>query len=255
MTDTTEKTPNNSIQEAIARAKAGAGALAQSAPGLPEAGGAVIQASSTGVPGAYTGGQPPASLDGFLDSGVNLKPDFWLTTKNTGFGVKDHNVPLDFDLGPLGLALPSDMQAFYGLRVNINGTATYYKTVDRVTCLKTGRPWGQLITEAANQGAREYRGFDIRLVALEDIKDLKGAVVVEAGKTLGYSTSITNFDDVASFAKKVRDAGLFGTDLVVSIHCDVRKNDKNKDGWGAIVFTDFTPFTPEIAEAAAAASQ
>lgn len=251
MTDTNAAPAKNSIQDAIDRAKAGAASLAQNAPGLPDApaSGAVIPAAATGV-GQYAGGAAPASLEGFLDAGVNLKPDFWLTTKNTGFGVKDHNVPIE-DLGPLGLALPSDMQAFYGLRVNINGTATYYKTVDRITCLKTGRPWGQLIAEAAQQGAREYKGFDTRFVALQDIKDLKGAVVVEAGKTLGYSSSITNFDDFASFAQKVRKDGLFDTDLVVTIRCDVRKNDKNKDGWGAVVFESYAPFTAEVAQAVA----
>ena len=80
-----------------------------------------------------------------------------------------------------------------------------------------------------------------------------GAVVVEAGKTLGYSTSITNFDDMAAFAKKVRDQGLFGTDLVLTVECEVRKNDKNKEGWGALVVKDFVPFTAEVAEAVAAA--
>lgn len=251
MTDTNTPAKKNSIQDAIDRAKAGAASLAANAPGLPDgpASQAVIPAASTGV-GSYAGGQPLASLDGFLDAGGNLKPDHWLTTKNTGFGIKGHTVPIE-DLGPLGLALPGDMQAFYGLRVNINGNATYYKTVDRITCIKTGRPWGQLVAEAAQQDAREYKGFDTRFVALQDIKDLKGETVVEAGQTLGYSSSITNFDDFFSFAKKVRGAGLFGTDLVVQIRCDVRKNDKNKEGWGAVVFGDFAPFTPDIAQAVA----
>lgn len=250
MTDTTAAPAQNSIQAAVERARSGAASLAAAQPGLP-----VIEAAATGV-GQYTAAAAPAlaSLDGFLDAGVNLKPDFWLTTKATGFGVKNHTVPIE-TLGNIGLALPSDMQAFYGLRVNINGSATYYKTVDRITCLKTGRPWGQLIAEAANSGAREYRGFDIRLTALEDIKDMKGDVVVPAGKTLGYSTSITNFDDMAAFAKKVRDQGLFGTDLVLQVRCDVRKNDKNKEGWGALVVEDFVVFTPEIAEAVADAGK
>lgn len=240
---------SNSIQDAIARAKAGAASLADNAGGLPD-GGALIEAAATGV-GTYTAGaSAPATLDGFLDAGVNLKPDVWLSTKNTGFAIKGHNVPIE-SLGPVGLALPTDMQPFYGLRVQINGAATYYKTADRLTCLKTGRPWGQLLQEAASQGAREYRGFDIRLTALEDVKDMKGAVVLEAGKTMGYSTSITNFDDLAAFALKVRNGGLYNTDLVLTVRCDVRKNDKNKDGWGALVVDDFTVFTPEIAEAVA----
>lgn len=250
MTDQTAPA-SNSIQDAIARAKAGAGALAANVGGLPDApSGAVIEMASTGTPGSYAA-PTVATLDGFLDAGVNLKPDVWLSTKNTGFALKGHNVPIE-KLGPVGLSLPSDMQPFFGLRVQINGAATYYKTGDRLTCLKTGRPWGQLIQEAAAQGAREYKGFDIRLTALEDVKDMKGAVVLEAGKTLGYSTSITNFDDLAAFAKKVRDQGLFGTDLVLEVECDVRKNDKNKDGWGALVVKDFAVFTPEIAEAVAA---
>lgn len=251
MTDQTAPA-SNSIQDAIARAKAGAGALAAQAPGLPE--GPVIDAASTGVPGHYNAGAGTvATLDGFLDAGVNLKPDVWLSTKNTGFALKGHNIPIE-KLGPVGLALPSDMQPFFGLRVQINGAATYYKTGDRLTCLKTGRPWGQLIQEAAAQGAREYKGFDIRLTALEDVKDMKGTVVLEAGKTMGYSTSITNFDDLAAFAKKVRDKNLFGTDLVLEVECDVRKNDKNKDGWGALIVKDFAVFTPEIAEAVAGAT-
>jgi hypothetical protein len=249
MTDQAPK--NNSIQDAIARAKAGAAGLAANAAGLPGQGDvAVIEAASTGVPGQYAPAQAVASLDGFLDAGVNLKPDFWLSTKNTGFSIKGHTIPIE-SLGNVGLALPDDMQAFYGLRININGAATYYKTADRIACLKTGRPWGQLIQEAASAGAREYRGFDIRLTALEDIKDMKGAVVVEAGKTLGYSTSITNFDDMAAFALKVRNQGLYGTDLVLTVRCDVRKNDKNKEGWGALVVDDFAPFTTEVAQAVA----
>lgn len=251
MTDT-NAAPNNSIQEAIARAKAGAGAVAANIQGLPDApAGAVIEAGSTGVPGQYAPAGAVATLDGFLDAGVNLKPDVWLSTKNTGFALKGHAIPIE-SLGPVGLALPSDMQPFYGLRVQINGAATYYKTADRLTCLKTGRPWGQLIQEAANQGAREYKGFDIRLTALQDVKDMKGTVVLEAGKTLGYSTSITNYDDMAAFALKVRNKGWFNTDLVLEVECEVRKNDKNKDGWGALVVKDFAPFTPELADAVAA---
>lgn len=250
----TDSAPNNSIQDAIARAKAGAGALAKTgAPGLPDA--PIIEAASTGQVGHYTGGGQlaAASLDGFLDAGVNLKPDHWLQTANTGFAVKGHNVPIE-DLGSLGLALPGDMQAFYGLRVQVGGQPQYYKTVDRISCTKTGRPWGQLVQEAAAQGQREYKGFDTRFVALQDVKDMKGSVVVPAGKTLGYSSSVTNFDDFTAFAKKVRDKGLFGADLIVTIKCDVRTNDKNPKGWGAVVFDDdFTVFTPEVAEAVAEA--
>lgn len=246
MTDTAAQP--NAIQAAIARAKEGAGALATGLPTLDTAPAGAIQTAATG-PGSY-GAPAPATLDGFLDAGVNLKPDHWLQTANTGFAIKDHNVPIE-NLGPLGLCLPGDMQPFYGFRVNIGGQPKYFKSVDRITCLKTGRPWGQVANEAASAGEREYKGFDIRLVCLEDVKDMKGAVVVEAGKTLGYSTSITNFDDIAAFAKKVRDAGLFGQDLVLTVRCDVRKNDKNPKGWGALVIDDFTVFTREIAEAAA----
>lgn len=250
MTDATQAAPQNAIQAAIQRAKEGAGALATGLPTLETAPAGAIQAASTGVAGSY-GAPAPATLDGFLDAGVNLKPDHWLQTANTGFGIKDHNVPVE-NLGPVGLCLPNDMQAFYGFRMNIGGQPKYFKSVDRVTCLKTGRPWGQIAQEAASMGEREYKGFDIRLVALQDVKDMKGAVVVEAGKTLGYSTSVTNFDDIAAFAKKVRDAGMFGQDLVLTARCDVRKNDKNPKGWGALVIDDFAPFTPEIAEAVAA---
>lgn len=251
MTDTAPKT---SIQQAIERAKSGAGALAGNLPTLETPPTNAIQGQATGV-AQYTGAPVPqvASLDAFLDAGINIKPDFWIGVKNTGFSIKDHTVPIE-TLGPVGLSLPSDMQAFFGLRLRVGGQPVYYKTVDRITCLKTGRPWGQLLQEAAAQDEREYKGFDIRLVAFEDIKDMKGKVVIEAGKTLGYTTSVTNFDDFASFAKKVRDAGLFGADLVLEVECEVRKNDKNKDGWGAMVVKDFTVFTAEVAQAVADAT-
>jgi hypothetical protein len=254
MTDTAQA-PKTSIQQAIERAKSGAGALAAGLPTIetPTSQTGIVQASATGV-GTYDAGQPPmASLDAFLDAGVNIKPDVWIGVKATGFSIKDHTIPIE-TLGPVGLSLPGDMQAFYGLRLRIGGQAVYYKTADRRTCLKTGRPWGTLIAEAAQQDEREYKGFDIRFVALQDIVDMKGKVVIEAGKTLGYTTSVTNYDDWATFAKKVRTQGLFGEDLILETRCDVRKNDKNKDGWGAMVVDDFTVFTAEVAQAVADAS-
>lgn len=256
----TDKAQPNAIQAAIARAQEAASAVASpaggAAPGLPTAPdgaaqGAIV-AGAGGAVGTYVATQAPATLDGFLDQGVNLKPDHWLQTKNTGFGIKEHAVPIE-DLGPIGLALPSDMQPFFGLRVTVNGSTTYFKTVDRITCLKTGRPWAQLIAEAANHGSREYKGFDIRLTALQDVKDMKGTVVVKAGETMGYSTSITNYNDMASFALKVRQQNLFNTDLVLEVANDVRKNDKNKDGWGALVVKTFAPMTQEVIDAVAAA--
>jgi hypothetical protein len=225
------------IQNAIEQAKAAAGQLAGQLP-------VIEMEQGVGNAGAVTNYAPvqAASLDGFLDAGVALKVDHWLQTTNMGFKIKGTNLPVDGDLTVL-ISARNDMQPFYGLRLNIGGKATYFKTVDRVTCLKSGKPWGQVLAEGANAGQREYKGFDIRFSATEDIKDVKGAVVALAGTTLGYSTAITNFNDAADFARKLRERGLVDATVQVSIANDVRTNDANKEGWGAVVFNDFAEAT------------
>lgn len=221
---------NANIQAAIDAAKANAGELATS--NLP-----VIDMTPAAGAAPTVYSQPQAAtLDGFLDSGTALKVDHWLQVTNMGFKVKDTNLPVDGDIDVL-LANPrADLKPFFGIRINIGGKATYFKTVDRVTCLKSGKPWGQVVAEAANAGEQEYKGFDIRMTAANDVLDVKGNVVAAAGKTLGFSTSITNFSDVADFASKLRSDNLLGVEVAATIANDVRKNDKNKEGWGALTF-------------------
>lgn len=225
---------NDQVKAAIAQAQAQAGELANANPPID-----LAPVASAG--GQVTGYAPSqvATLDGFIDSGSALKVDHWLQTSAFGFSIKNVDGLVNLD-APLGMKLPEDLQPFYGLRINIGGKPTYYKSVDRVSCVKTGKPWGTLMGEAAQQGQREYKGFDCRFRVLAPIKDAKGKVAVEAGKTLGYSTAVTNFADLQEFARKVREQGLYGRDLNVTVENEKRVNDKNPTGWGALIVTAFT---------------
>ena len=70
---------------------------------------------------------------------------------------------------------------------------------------------------------------------LEDAKDMKGAVVAEAGQTLGHSTSITNKAEVAAFLKEAMDAGIENDELEVEVSYKPRIN-KAGNTWGVLTF-------------------
>lgn len=224
---------NENIAAGIAAAQAAAGELATQTLDLVP----LTPANGNGVT-TYAAPQA-ATLDGFLDAGSSLKPDYWLQTSAFGFTVKGNEGLVKLD-APMLMTCRQDLVPFFGIRINIGGKPTYYKTVDHVRCQKTGRPWAEIVNMASQAGQTEYMGFDIRLTATKDIKGDNG-VAVPAGKSVGFSTSVTNFDDIANFARQVKEAGQLGTPILVKVKCEKRTNDKNPSGWGALVVEGFEP--------------
>ena len=224
----------NSIDAAIERANAASKGALSALSVLPEAPDDAIDLPSTGVVGSYAQ-TAPASLDGFLEAAAPLKVDHWLGAEAGNWTIGGKTISAK--------AIPeviinfSDARPFYGIRIGKqNEKPRYFKTIKKDVCVKTGRPWGDVVREAALNGQNEYKGFDLVMRATSDIKDVDGDVVVKAGEVLGFTTAITNFYEPQALGLRLRDAGLLNTPAVVELKHVKKTNDKNPKGWGSIDF-------------------
>lgn len=155
---------------------------------------------------APASGAVDMSLTGFLKSG-GINPDKWIQVKDTGFRldknektmIEEVEVEIDF----------ADVKLFQGLRIQSpGGKPEYIKTYDGRTEARTGQAWGIAVAEANGRSAtpqNPYRGADILMSLPADVT--QGKTKIEAGTTLGYTTSITGFGAFQSFLATLIQAG------------------------------------------------
>lgn len=222
----------NTIDQAIAKAQAARGQAVTVLDQAPE--GAIDMLPTAGSPASYAP-VVPATLDGFLDAAAPLKVDHWLGAEATGWTIGGAMVP------PKGIpeviTTFRDWRPFYGIRIGKQGEKPrYFKTLKKDVCVKTGRPWIDVVREAAAQGQNEYTGFDIVMRATSNVKDIESNVVAKEGSVLGFTTSITNFYEPQTLGLQLREAGLIDTPVRVELKHVKKTDDKNPKDWGAIDF-------------------
>lgn len=172
----------------------------------------------------------PATLDMLMNSSVSV--DEWLKVDKYGLLIGEMKKPIDKIKVTIDTREGAGFTAFYGVR--FGNPATYFKSYDRSQCVQGGS-WDAALQRAQKADDKckgEYQGVDMVMTALEDIKDTTGKVVLEAGKTLGHSTSITGTKPVVAFMKEMRLKGLLGETLDVEI--SVTERNGNGNTWGVL---------------------
>lgn len=222
---------STNIQAAIEAAKAAAGAVPSEAN------------AAMGAVTSYTGGAAPAvaqrgaplAVDDML--GGSLDVVAWLKVNEYGLFVGADRTPFQ----EIDVVINMD-EVSYCYSVRYGNPATYEKTYDRVTNSKGGS-WAETLLKAqrVDSNASEFRSADIPFYVIDDVKNTKGEVLVEAGKAIGHSLSITGWK---AFQKFIREAMSQNLDIHrgsirVTLGCDVQKNAKGT--WGILKFSNVAP--------------
>ncbi|BCJ91724.1 hypothetical protein IZ6_24590 [Terrihabitans soli] len=221
---------SNSIDEAIAKAKEAASNL----PAETVAGAVQVQ----GLGRALT--LEDMEIGGLADIAA------WL--KVTEFGMTIGADKTLFD--EIELILPLADVA-YSEVVRYGNPAKYEKTYNRETTVE-GDTWPNAILRAkkVDPKANPYRAADLPFIVVADLVNKKKEVLVEAGKRIGHSTSVTNFKKFLAFTKELRSKGVDPTrdTIKVTIGFEEQKNDKGT--WGVITFGAWERYEGELPVAA-----
>jgi hypothetical protein len=219
-----------SIADAVARATAAA-ATAQAA-----AGGAALPATipAGGAANAVVPHTPGKrmSLDDVENGSMSV--DGYFKVKYEGLKVGDK--PGLFETCIVEIVLP---EVAVCKSVKYGNPAIYEKTYDEVRTAKGGR-WDEAMARAKaadpSYKSDPYISADIPMKVLAPITDIKGVLLCEAGKKLGYSLSTTNLAAFKDFKRAVEAAGIsLSATVVVEIGFAPRSN-KNGNQWGTMTF-------------------
>jgi hypothetical protein len=215
----------NAIDDAINKAKEAAG-RAPSEANLPSTG----VNTSVGTP-AQRG--TPLGLDDMLSGAISV--DAWLKVGEFGLTIGTDRTLFD------SIPVVIDMSEIaYCYSVRYGNPAQYAKTYDRVTDVKGGS-WIATLqrAQAIDEKASEFRSADIPFHVQIDLKSKDGkTTILEKGKTLGHSLSITGWKSFAEFTKKLAELGIdaYRGEVAVDLGFTVQSN--NKGTWGILAFNN-----------------
>jgi hypothetical protein len=139
----------------------------------------------------------------------------------------------------------SQVKVFYGIRYGASPTK-YERSYDRILNARNKRPWADCVAEGMRMDPKcrgDYRGVDLPFTVVNDVigKDGK-TVLIGAGKTLGWTSSVTNWKQWLEFSApyyKLMDNGAIAEDALVRGKI-VHELGENKDfTWGLVTFGDF----------------
>lgn len=194
-----------------------------------------------GNPGGAAGLLATAGFGGGAMTSYNMSQDSFLAANgmevDSYIQVKDAGIKLSKDWGGYIDEFEAtidlqDVAFFMGIRKEVGTVVTYAKTYDGLTTVK-GEPFAQIVEQFKRESqkpADPYRGADIPMTLVSDYADPKDAKkVLEAGKVVGLSTSITGFKPWASFHRKIVAAGFGNAVIKVKITHEARKNAANQD--------------------------
>jgi hypothetical protein len=232
------------IAEAIAKAQAAAGNLAQSTPAatVAAAGGAVAVAAPTGGPVALPGKK--LSMDELMTGAMNV--DIWAKVKEFGLLVGGEELITEFQ----GYIDMSEGIGFAPkMSIKAGNPAQYWSTYDGVQSDK-GIPWNEAVAKAAaiDNKQKPYRSVDIPIVLTQDLKSPKGVLLAKEGTRVGYATSTTNWREWQDFYQKVVQEGLLGARVLVKV-TSKRMTNKAGNAWGVMCFESLGEYVEVDAEA------
>lgn len=193
---------------------------------------AVATVQNTGGNVAVLPAGKPKSWDD-AEAAASMAVDHFLKVDKYGLHVGDDKA--QFDTMNVTIKL-SEVLLGDGVRYTAGGKTTYFKTLDGVRATN-GKPWGEVLqtAQSIDPGCRgEYPLAEIPMTLTETLK-LKAGDPVEAGKRVGYTTSITGYKGFLAWAKEAR--ANFGPDATVSVQLGWTPQKKNGNEWGEMTFT------------------
>jgi hypothetical protein len=195
---------------------------------------AVAPAQPTAVAAAPVGG--PLTFDDLTQGGMDVTD--WLKVNEFGLTVGSHGDKLFKDAE--FLIDTNNVQAVEVIK--FGNPATYMKTYDRITCV-SGGTWQEAMAKAAQvqPGVRPYQSAELPLQVVSDI-EVDGTVVAQEGDLLGHSTSTTNFANLSSLMKELKEKGQSpipgerkGAIVKLKVSSEKRTNQR-KNTWGVLAF-------------------
>ncbi|MES0134552.1 hypothetical protein NKJ88_06250 [Mesorhizobium sp. M0016] len=220
----------SNIEAAIAAAKNAAANAPAEANANMGGGGQVQNYQQPSVP-AQRG--PALGVDDMLGGSINV--DAWLKVNEYGL-----QIGADTTLFETVDAILDLSEISYCYSVRYGNPATYEKTYDRLTNARGGGSWFDTLAKAQriDPKAGEFRSADIPFTVVGDYKNKKGDVLIEDGKTLGHSISMTGWKGFQKFIRDIAGKGIDirGAKIALKIGYNVEKNAKGT--WGTLVFTD-----------------
>lgn len=240
------------LNAALGQARAAAENAVPPTAGVPAVGGAATPGTNV-VSMPVSPGRAVSMREMVAESGMGVKT--YLKVDKPGFtigsdtSVYHKEIEVEFRL--------SEAKAFYGVR--FGNPAKYLRSFDRLVETRSKRPWADVVAEAQRLDPRcrgDYRGVDIPFAVMRDIADASGKVLIETGEKLGFTSSITNWQDWVNFITpyfNLMDAGQLSEDALVRgkiVHAQ-RKDANNV--WGAVTFVDFAIIDNGIGDQAQAA--
>lgn len=229
------------INAALAAARQAAASSVNAVP-------ATTTQASTPAPVVAT--RPVSMREMVQESG--MRPDAYLKVTAAGFNVgKDtktffEELPVEFRIGAA--------KPFYGLRYG--NPAKYERSYDRQYNARSKKDWSACVAEAARLDPRctgDYPAVDLLMVVTEDIKGKDGSVLLEKGKTLGWTSSVTNWGEWVAFIEPIyalQDAGIIVGDPMVRGKIVHAQKSKEGNTWGAVNFDCPLVAEDQAAEAA-----
>lgn len=187
---------------------------------------ATAEGGSAGVP-ATVGPRQNFGLDDMRNGGMAV--DAWIKVKDVGLQLNDKIVD--------SLKVIIDTSAIQVAQaIKAGNPAKYRKTYDGVSCA-TGGTWENALAEIRriDAGARPYMSADIPMTLVEDFKDSKGKVLLEAGKRIGHTTSTTNRQAFQEFVNQLDKANLRGQEVEVILGYE-KMTKTGVNPWGIITF-------------------
>ena len=213
------------IAEALAKAQAAAAASTSTAVANTSQGGAVATSGGGGTP-------QKLSMETMAAGGMAV--DKWFKVTEDGLKIGDSKLIVGHVLATIDMTEGSGFVLKYAIKGG--NPAQYAYTTDLVNAVGGGS-WeaAQARIKALAPSASPYRAVDLPFTLVGEVKDMGGAVIGNAGDTLGYTTSTTNWANWQAFHKEVADAGLLGQTVTVKLTAQARTN-KNNNKWGVMAF-------------------
>ena len=177
---------------------------------------------------ATYGAAMPATLETLTSAGMNV--DAWLKCPEHGFQIDNKK---GFVEEIIVSFVPRQQAVFHGVR--FGNPATYLKSFDGVNCVQGGS-WTDAVkrAQAADDKCRgSYVGIDLQMTIEEDVIAPSGDVLLEKGKRLGHSTSVTGGKTVADFMRDAMAKGFDNDELKVKL-VFVQKTKQGVKPWGVI---------------------
>lgn len=193
---------------------------------------AVVPVQSSGGNVAVLPAGKPKTWDE-AEAEASMAVDHYLKVDKYGLHVGDDKAQFDDMAVTIKL---SEVILGDSVRYTAGGKTTYHKTYDGVRAVN-GKPWAEVVQTAQQMDPNckgDYPMAEIPMTLTESLK-LKSGDVVEAGKRIGYTTSITGYKTFIAWAKEARAA--YGEDAAVKVQLGWTPQKKNGNEWGEVTFT------------------